>query len=388
LRGKAGKMSKKIFCVILFTLLVFSSFAFHAQESSISYKYLIANAAYDPLTVIANITLGKTPYCIATNDETNRVYVGVEDGLIVINGETDQVIAEIPLGDKVVALAVNPLTNRIYAGIYGSYGRRGNLTVIDGATNLKVGEILEHPSNPWMLAVNPVTNLVYIAYPTGVASEPDSVRVYNGENFQFVTSVSLGYSRYFQDVGVTVNPNTNKVYAMYESSLIMIDGNTHVVTKRISTYNNEMLMVNSYTNYVYVGNIFAYNGETLEEVTPQLWDTEALAIDSIHNFLYTVSDYGTLSRLNGSTHDLIGYGLALNWKFSATLDQIAVNPQTSKIYITDWSGQTYVVNAALLEATPSPTPSLPREVIYAAVGAIVIVTIAVAVIVVKKRQKK
>src|SRR4030042_4496831 len=111
-------MSKTVSCALFLALLVLSSFAFNAQELTISNRYLIANAASDPLVAITNITLSKHTRCIAVNNETNRVYVGVDGGVIVISGETDQIIAEIPMDDEVRALAVNPQTNRIYAGVW------------------------------------------------------------------------------------------------------------------------------------------------------------------------------------------------------------------------------------------------------------------------------
>ena len=345
-------MSKKIFYVMFLTLFVLSSLAFNAQELGISDRCLTANASYDPLTVIANITLGKHPYCIATNEETNRVYVGVEGGILVINGQSDQIIAEIPLGDDVEALAVNSLTNRIYAGIFGE-----NVAVIDGATNLKLGEIPENLYNSYELAVNPVTNRVYAADWTTLVGVTDKVRVYNGENFQFVASVDLGIATYVERVGVAVNPNTNKVYAMWtgNNSLFMIDGITNLITKSVvPSFASETVMVNPYTNYVYVGTAIL-NGETLEPVTPSLTG-EIKAIDPVHNLLYTVSGNTNLSRLDGSTHDLID-SLKLHWSFGiwSNFDRVAVNPTTSKIYITHYDGnETCVVSTGTPPADITP----------------------------------
>jgi len=304
---------------MLLTLFIISSFSFNAQELATTENYLIAHASYDPLTVIANITLGKHPYCIAINHETNRVYVGVEGGLLVINGETDQVIAEIPLGNNVEALAVNPLTNRIYAGT------SQNVTVIDGATNLKVGEIPQGLYNSYELAVNPVTNLVYIGDWSVWMGVADTVRVFNGENFGLVTSVDLGVAEFVERVGVAVNPNTNKVYATWSAnnSLFLIDGNTHLITKNvIPSYFSQTVMVNPFTNNVYVGNA-VLNGETLDEVTPGLTNI-IKAIDPTNNLLYTVySSNNTLYRLNGSTHGLID-SLKLPWLPFSFYDRMAV----------------------------------------------------------------
>jgi len=340
-------MSKITFCAIILALFVASSIALSAQN-------LMANASYEPLEIVANIALGKSPYSVAVNDVTNRVYVGVDRGLMVINGETDQIIAEIPLDNDVIALAVNPLTNRIYAGVYGA-----NIVVIDGATDLTVGTIPEGIYDQYELAVNPVTNRVYVEDRSIWMGEYDCVTVYNGENFQHVASVELGLSSYIENVGVTVNPSTNQAYATWSgnNSLYRIDGETHAVTGNVGPSSfSETVMVNSYTNYVYVGNA-VLNGETLEEVTPD-YTGQVEAIDPVHNLLYTVASYDTLWRLNGSTHAEID-SLELQSTFIPTYDQVAVNPNTAKIYINNWAGnQTWVVSAGTLpQPSPSPSPS-------------------------------
>lgn len=323
-----SKLSKIFFSVILIALFVFSSFAVNAQGSSNSFNYLSVNAANDPMTIIANISLTKAPYCIATNDETNRVYVGVNDGLMVLNGDTNQVIADIPLGDDVVALAVNPTTNRIYAGIYGK-----NVTVFDGATNLKVGEIAERLYNSYELTINPTTNRVYVADWSTIVGVADSIRVYNGQTLQLINTVNLGLSTNIERVGVTVNPNTNKVYAVWtgNNSLFMIDGTSNLITKNVlPSFFSRNPMVNTYTGYVHVGTS-VLNGETLEQVTPSL-SGEIIAVDSAQNHLYIISSNTNLSRLDGSTRSLIS-SLRLNSMFFTSSDRAAINSRTSKLYV-------------------------------------------------------
>jgi DNA-binding beta-propeller fold protein YncE len=145
-----------------------------------------ASSSFGSLEVVANITLDKEPKCIAVNEETNRVYVGADGGLVIIDGETDEVLTEILSDTEVVALAVNPQTNRIYAALYGE-----NVTVINGATNQIVGGILERVYNQYEIAVNPATNLVYIADWTTILGEYDRVRVYHGENLTLTETVNI-----------------------------------------------------------------------------------------------------------------------------------------------------------------------------------------------------
>ena len=54
-------------------------------------------------------------------------------------------------------MAVNPVTNKIYVANYGS----ANVTVIDGATNTTT--TVAAGTTPCAVAVNPVTNKIYVA---------------------------------------------------------------------------------------------------------------------------------------------------------------------------------------------------------------------------------
>jgi hypothetical protein len=311
--------SKIVLCAILLAIFVSSSFVLISQplDSFGKHSVAMANASYEPMSVVANITLGKKPFCIAVNEETNRVYVGVTGGLMVISGETDQVIAEIPLGADVRVLAVNPLTNRIYAGI------SDNITVIDGATNLIVKTKPGGVYSSYDVAFDPVANRLYEGWSGPHMGDYDGVNVYDLEYFWFITRVDLSFTSYFENVGVAVNPKTNRVYATWtgNGSLYMIDGNTLTIIKKVnpSSFSTEM-MINSYTNNVYIGNT-VLNGETLEQVASN-YTGDIQAIDQIHNLLYTV-DYewitlydnatknyysimnSSLYRLDGSTHGVI-----------------------------------------------------------------------------------
>jgi YVTN family beta-propeller protein len=65
--------------------------------------------------------------------------------------------ATVPAGTAPYSVAVNPVTNKIYVANYSSQ----NVTVIDGATNATTTVMAG--SYPDALAVNPVTNKIYVA---------------------------------------------------------------------------------------------------------------------------------------------------------------------------------------------------------------------------------
>ena len=272
------------------------------------------------------------------NEETNQVYIGVEVGLLVIDGDSYAAIANITLEAEVIGLAINPQINRIYAGVYGE-----RVVVIDGATNQVVDEMPEaifDSSSGVGIAVNPFTNLVYIEDKTATMGYYDRVDVYSGETNMLVTSLNINESSthsYIEELGLAVNPETNRIYVTWsgENTLHMFDGNTHEFMESVSPSSfSEEVMVNSYTNYVYVGDV-VLDGETLGEVTSD-YQGDLKAIDPVNNLLYT-TDYGTLYVLDGTTHDVLT-SLEVDWGVSSYSDPVAVNCETGKVYVVDSSG--------------------------------------------------
>jgi DNA-binding beta-propeller fold protein YncE len=318
-----------------------------------------ADASPVNLEMIGNITIGKWVYCVAVNEWTNRVYVGTNESLVVIDGETNNVVAEIPM-EYVESIAVNPYTNRIYAG-----GARSNITVFDGATNLKVGEIPIQVLDISEWALNPVTNLVYAPRRAIYVGEYDEVIVYDGGNFAPIAHIPLSGRRYsgFERIGVAVNPNTNTIYATWSgnSSLYSIDGDTNEVTANTAypTVFENFVMVNPLSNYVYVGNK-VLDGTDLEEVTVS-YQGVIRSIDTIHNLLFTVNfingdGYYCLDGISYATRGSLDFGDSPS---SGSYQIMAVNPYTAKLYLIDsLGGKVYVISTGTSPLTPpTPTPS-------------------------------
>lgn len=313
--------------VSLLFISAFFTFPVYAVDSYLSMMTTDA----DLLELVATITLDGEPMGIAVNEETNLVYVSTEEGLTVIDGETDEIVTEIPLLGGALVLAADPKTNRIYAAAYEN--DHVCVKVIDGATNHVVGEIPESPS-PWEFAVNPLTNLIYIADRSITMGLPDCVHVYDGETFERLTSIEIPGSREvttIRNIGVAVNPKTNLVYVAwnYKSSVFLIDGDSNEIIESTSTppWDTYQVTVNPYTNYVYVefGGV-VLDGETIENVTSD-YEGSILAVDSIHNLVYT-KGYNKLYVLDGDTHK-VGDELHAEYLVDA-----AVNPKTGKVYLT------------------------------------------------------
>jgi len=320
-------------------------------------------AEYASLKLVAIITLDKTPEILAVNEETNLVYVGVGEGLVVIDGETNEVLGEIPLEFNAEVLAINSQTNRLFAS-----GSSANATyVIDGDTWSAVGTIPERLYQSYEIAINPVTNLIYIGDFTVALYHYDRVEVYDGNNFTLVTSVNLSSEGhpYIERVGVAVNPATNYIYATWSGNetLYVIDGITNEIVRTKSLYLDfsKTIFVNPFTNYVYVGGE-VLDGETLEDLILEYdlyYTGDIRAVNPLHNLVYTTLDE-RVKVLNGTTHDELG-SLNLGWHIWSW-DPVAANPKNGKIYIANsGTNEIFVIQGPPFVDDIPPEISVPRQ---------------------------
>src|SRR5205085_52544 len=110
------------------------------------------------------------------------------------------------LQDNPIALAVNPVTNKIYVGCDVARADQQTVAVIDGATNAV--STLSASAYPRAIAVNPVTNKIYILNQGNF-----SVTVIDG-----ATNTGPTIQVQNNPVAVLVNPVTNKIYIGHEGS--------------------------------------------------------------------------------------------------------------------------------------------------------------------------
>jgi hypothetical protein len=314
---------------------------------------------------------------LAVNPVTNKVYVLDEAGdSVIVHDGTNGTTRSIPVGDRPVYIAVNPLTNRIYVNNAGD----SSLTVIDGAadTNLTPTPLALGSLGP--IAINPATNMVYVVRLTGPST--DEVTYFNGADHGWYTIATQS----FQPISIAVNPVTNTLYvAHYATGDVRIisaamDGNDHpaafsvgvwskpfaiavnpitdkayVITEdargpiaiidgatRSATFpaiatghavGPKNLAVNPVTNKVYA----AFNGEVIvvDGATGALTylpvDTGSgpaeVGIDTARNKIYVANSSGTLTIIDGATNATTTVGIP------AGVDSLGVNPVTNKVFV-------------------------------------------------------
>ncbi len=313
-------------CILIFSIL-----------TAITVETLTAQTTIESesLEIVDTILLEKELASIAVNEKTNLIYVGVQQGLIIIDGQTNDVEREITLDDMmeqnktIKVIAIDSQNNRIYVDTYGE------ILVLDGITHQIVGMIDELISNPYDIAINPFTNRIYIADESGWVDQYDRVAVYDGESLELITKVNMPGSKghqYFESVGVAVNPNKNLIYATWsgDNALHVIDGCTHQIIETVSPIYDWKVRVNPITGYVYVW-IKALDGETLEEIVSD-WPGSLPLINPTYNWLFTTEGGPRgMYILNGTTHEIMA---SFKGDFDTPLlyYSFALNSETGKIY--------------------------------------------------------
>jgi DNA-binding beta-propeller fold protein YncE len=107
--------------------------------------------------VVHSITGVPTPQGVAYSPETNKLFVGSDEGkLYIYDGTTFDLIARIEFGDDVDNLRYNASEKRVYVG-YGDE-KTGAIGMVDAATNKRLDEEFKlgaHPESFQLAASDP-----------------------------------------------------------------------------------------------------------------------------------------------------------------------------------------------------------------------------------------
>jgi len=297
---------------------------------------------------VANIPAGTYPDAVGVNPVTNKIYaMNYSSGTVtVINGVDQSVITTLTasgsgaMGVTVTggpsyspsAIAVNPITNRIYIAHYGT----NNVTVIDGSSDTVIGTGIAVGTSPMAIAVNTETNTIYV--PNNVSG---TVSVINGTTNSVGATLTVGTN----PRGIAVNPVTNRVYVANwgNNSVSVIDGATNTVTPITGIYSNpERIAVNPVTNKIYVGvhspsNITVING--VDNTTATTTGTPlsgfsyapAIAVNPVTNMIYVADGVsaGKVAAINGADNTQLSTTVAVG----NTPGALAVNPVTNTLYV-------------------------------------------------------
>ena len=180
-------------------------------------------------TVVTTITTASTPTQIAVDEERNQIFAAhFTGGISVIDGGTNAVSATLPFGG--LGLAVNPVRDLLYATL-----GTGGMAVYDLTTLVHERTVAVAPAfaNWWGVAVNPVTDRIYVENLFG------AVEVLDGESYLLLADINIfGEAR----LGVTVDVGANVVYVpRYVSS-----GRVHVIDGATNTLRSDFAAAGSF----------------------------------------------------------------------------------------------------------------------------------------------
>jgi uncharacterized repeat protein (TIGR03803 family)/YVTN family beta-propeller protein len=269
--------------------------------------------------------------------------------LLAVPAQSQAVIATVPVRPDPGSLAVDLVTNKIYVSCPVGQCTAGTTptTVIDGATNSTTNVTDPNAIFPQGVAVNPATNKIYVANAIS-----NNVMVIDGATNSTTTvtdpnAIGPGV--------VAVNPMTDRIYVGNGGSntVTVIDGATNVITTvanpivcpYLAAYD---IAVNPVTNKIYATNLCAANmgfpsfvsvidGATnsvtvVSDYLPPL----SVAINSLTNKIYVANAENSHLRSNGNV--MVIDGITNSTTFvtdpkAITPEAVAVDPVTNKIYV-------------------------------------------------------
>jgi YVTN family beta-propeller protein len=213
-------------------------------------RIYVANSGGDSVSVIdgrsdsvaRTLEVGPRPYVVAVHPAANKVYVSnTFSSLIrVIDGRTDS-ITTVKAG-AADAMAVDPDLDRVYLLGYED----ANLTVLDGSP--KIAGRVAAGMHLWGMAVNRSTHTLYA---TRIGR---SELISLDEAWGLVKSVPVGAF----PCAVAVNPVTNLVYVVNHGSdgVTVVDGARSAVLATIPVgHRPQGIAIDAQRNLVYVANV-------------------------------------------------------------------------------------------------------------------------------------
>lgn len=268
------------------------------------------------LAVVNSAKVGRQPWGVSVNPNTNKVYVAnyASGEVWVLDGSTLAVLATIPVGPNPTFVKINETTNVAFVITYGNNG----IAAINGDTNTLIGIKGAGGAGAWGLAINPNLNHVYTsARDTGEVSTLDAAA-----GLKVLDAISPCGGTGSSPYGLEFNPVNNKLYIACAER-----GNVNTAAIYQSTASGLVGLARTP-----IGNGGGDGGGGVA-VNPA----------NGHAF-YTNSLANTVSVLSGSTNTVFATVPVGGSPFG-----IAVDPTTGRVYVADRSSNDVYVFADPVE---------------------------------------
>ena len=168
-------------------------------------------------TVLATVQGAGTPYAMVVDEPQDLIFAADtgSNSLWIINGATNTVESRIPMGDT-SALAFDPTNHEAFIGNVSSDSSSGSIMVVS-SDNLSVIRTMPIPIAPRSFAVDPVSHLLFV---TGTQNGAgiDFLAI-NDDTFQTVYQLHLGDSPQLITAAVSPDvyvsdPGVNRLYEL------------------------------------------------------------------------------------------------------------------------------------------------------------------------------
>lgn len=292
------------------------------------------------------ISVLRAPTAIAMDRTSGHAYVvnTYSDSLTVVDTGQLAVTATIPLGVQPMGLAFDPTARRLYA----ANNIADAVSAIDAAEQKPVASWTS-VGGTWSVAVDPVLRQVY-----AVNSSDGGVSIFSSIDGSLKAKVNAGATG---ASAAAVNYTTGMVYissGTLGGTVTAIDGRTNQVAARISVGDAPVgIAIDESVDRVYVANqhsgtISVIDGGANQVVAtwkPPLSNVWKLAVDPALKRLYasipppTTGSFTGLEVLDSST----GAFVAQVGGQSAAAEDVAVNPKTHHVFLSDAGNGTVTV---------------------------------------------
>jgi YVTN family beta-propeller protein len=298
-------------------------------------------------SLIASIPVSGTPYQIAVNPTTNRIYVSLSTStgpaVGVIDGKTNKVVDTIPVTSSSNILAVDEYTGRVY--VPGcTYGQEDTcyVQVIDGKTDtiaatISFSTVQGFGAGIQGIAVDPIRNRIYLT-----DDNDFQIITINGKTNTVETRTPTNDQEL---LGVASDYVSNRIVAASSGyDIDVISGSTGKIDYvQAGTGINQYVAVNSFTGRAYVTNqetsysLPVVNLATRKQVAniPLTGDPYDVAVDYVNNLVFVTLSDGTVAIFDGNTNAQLG-SAAVPSSF------IDVSPLTNLVYTSGIQGSNVV----------------------------------------------
>jgi YVTN family beta-propeller protein len=245
----------------------------------------------------------------------------------------------IATGEEGTWAAVNTVTNTAYIGDVAA----DELSVVDGSTNTVAGTVALG-AEPRGIAVDPATDMVYVAVGGSSATSPTALDVIDGGTDTVTDTIPLPTGS--DPIGVAVDSVTDAVYvAEYDASAVaVIDEPTNTVTATVSTGSGTHpwdVAVDETSDVAWVsdnsGNVFAISGTSNTIIRAVGFSGATVAgidVDPVTDTVYAaIESAPAVAVIDGSTGAVIA-----TIAVTEPLYSVAVDPSSGTVFASSFDG--------------------------------------------------